>query len=47
MDIFPGSGSIRRKKGRGFEMGRVARWAADKRYPEDVGRERSVKKSSK
>ena len=39
MDIFPDSEFIKRRKGRGFEMGRVVGWAAD-RISEDVGRER-------
>ncbi|KAF8159567.1 anticodon-binding protein [Crassisporium funariophilum] len=30
--IFPGAEFIRRKKGKGFEMGRIAGWAADRGY---------------
>ena len=30
--VFPGSEFIRRKKGKGFEMGRIAGWAADRGY---------------
>ena len=30
--IFPGAEFIRRKKGKGFELGRIAGWAADRGY---------------
>lgn len=30
--VFPGADFIRRKKGKGFEMGRIAGWAADRGY---------------
>ena len=30
--VFPGAEFIRRKKGKGFEMGRIAGWAADRGY---------------
>jgi ribosome production factor 1 len=30
--IFPGAEFIRRKKGKGFELGRIAGWAADREY---------------
>lgn len=30
--IFPGAEFIRRKKGKGFEMGRIAGWAAGRGY---------------
>jgi ribosome production factor 1 len=30
--IFPGAEFIRRKKGKGFEVGRIAGWAADRGY---------------
>ena len=30
--VFPGGEFIRRKKGKGFEMGRIAGWAADRGY---------------
>ncbi|KAG7093963.1 hypothetical protein E1B28_007594 [Marasmius oreades] len=30
--VFPGAGFIRRKKGKGFEMGRIAGWAAGRGY---------------
>ena len=32
MDVFPGAEFVRRKKGRGFEMGRIAEWAAYGEY---------------
>ena len=32
MDVFPGAGFVRRKKGPGFEMGRIAEWAAYGEY---------------
>lgn len=30
--MFPGAEFIRRKKGKGFEVGRIAGWAADRGY---------------
>src|SRR5688572_20957102 len=30
--VFPGAEFRRRKKGKGFEMGRIAAWAADRGY---------------
>ena len=30
--VFPGAEFIRRKKGKGFEMGRIAAWAAGRGY---------------
>lgn len=30
--VFPGAEFIRRKKGKGFEMGRIAGWAAGRGY---------------
>lgn len=30
--VFPGAEFIRRKKGKGFELGRIAGWAADRGY---------------
>ena len=30
--VFPGAEVIRRKKGKGFEMGRIAGWAANRGY---------------
>jgi ribosome production factor 1 len=30
--VFPGAEFIRRKKGKGFEMGRIASWAANRGY---------------
>lgn len=32
VSVFPGSELIRRKKGKGYEMGRIAGWAADREY---------------
>ncbi|TCD68432.1 hypothetical protein EIP91_010833 [Steccherinum ochraceum] len=32
VSIFPGAELIRRKKGKGYEMGRIAGWAADRQY---------------
>ena len=47
VDIFPGSEFIRRKKGRGFEMGRIAGWAADRGYQKMLVVNEDVKKPSK
>jgi len=30
VDVFPGAELVRRKKGRWFEMGKIAGWAADR-----------------
>lgn len=30
--VFPGADFVRRKKGKGFELGRIAGWAADRGY---------------
>ena len=46
VDIFPGSEFIRRKKGRGFEMGRIAGWAADRGYQKMLVVNEDVKKPS-
>ncbi|KAL4254855.1 U3 snoRNP protein/Ribosome production factor 1 [Abortiporus biennis] len=32
VNVLPGAELIRRKKGKGFEMGRIAGWAADREY---------------
>ncbi|KZT06164.1 Brix-domain-containing protein [Laetiporus sulphureus 93-53] len=32
VNVFPGAEFIRRKKGKGFEMGRIAGWAANREY---------------
>ena len=47
VDIFPGAEFIRRKKGRGFEMGRIAGWAADRGYQKMLVVNEDVKKPSK
>ena len=46
VDIFPGAKFIRRKKGRGFEMGRIAGWAADRGYQKMLVVNEDVKKPS-
>ena len=46
VDIFPGAEFIRRKKGRGFEMGRIAGWAADRGYQKVLVVNEDVKKPS-
>ena len=46
VDIFPGAEFIRRKKGRGFEMGRIAGWAADRGYQKMLVVNEDVKKPS-
>lgn len=46
VDIFPGSVFIRRQKGRGFEMGKIAGWAADRGYGKMVVVNENVKKPS-
>jgi len=45
--VFPGSEFIRRKKGKGFEMGRVAGWAADRGYKHICVVNEDMKKPSK
>lgn len=45
-DVFPGAEFIRRKKGRGFEMGRIAGWAADRGYQKMLVVNEDVKKPS-
>lgn len=32
VSVFPGAELVRRKKGKGFEMGRIAGWAAGREY---------------
>ncbi|KAF9786471.1 Brix-domain-containing protein [Thelephora terrestris] len=44
VDIFPGAEFIRRKKGRGFEIGRIAGWAADRGYQKMLVVNEDVKK---
>ena len=44
--IFPSSQFIRRKKGRGFEIGRAAGWAADRVYQKTLVVDEDAKKSS-
>lgn len=46
VDIFPGAEFIRRKKGRGFELGRIAGWAADRGYQKMLVVNEDVKKPS-
>ena len=46
VDVFPGAEFIRRKKGRGFEMGRIAGWAADRGYQKVLVVNEDVKKPS-
>jgi len=46
VDVLPGAKSIRRKKGRGFEMGRIAGWAADRGYQEMLVLNEDMKKPS-
>lgn len=46
VDIFPGAEFIRRKKGRGFEMGRIAGWASDRGYQKMLVVNEDVKKPS-
>jgi ribosome production factor 1 len=47
VDVFPGSEFIQRKKGQGFEMGKIAGWAADRGYGKMVVVNENVKKPSK
>ena len=46
VNVFPGAELIRRKKGKGFEMGRIAGWAADRGYSHLVVVNEDVKKPS-
>jgi len=46
VDIFPGAEFVRRKKGRGFEVGRIAGWAADRGYQKMLVVNEDVKKPS-
>ena len=46
MGVFPGSELIRRKKGKGYEMGRIAGWAADRQYTHLVVVNEDMKKPS-
>ena len=46
VDVFPGAEFIRRKKGRGFEMGRIAGWAADRGYQKMLVVNEDVKRPS-
>lgn len=45
--IFPGGEFIRRKKGKGFEMGRIAGWAAERGYSHLLVVNEDVKKTSR
>lgn len=47
ISVFPGAELIRRKKGKGFEMGRIAGWAANRQYSHLVVVNEDVKKPSK
>ena len=44
--VFPGAEFIRRKKGKGFEMGRIAGWAANRGYSHLVVVNEDMKKPS-
>ncbi|KAI0080147.1 Brix-domain-containing protein [Panus rudis PR-1116 ss-1] len=44
VNVFPGAELIRRKKGKGFEMGRIAGWAADRGYSHMVVVNENMKK---
>lgn len=46
VSVFPGAELIRRKKGKGFEMGRIAGWAADREYSHLVVVNEDMKKPS-
>lgn len=46
VSIFPGAELIRRKKGKGFEMGRVAGWAANRQYSHLIVVNEDMKKPS-
>ena len=45
--VFPGGEFIRRKKGKGFELGRIAGWAADRGYKHLCVVNEDMKKPSK
>lgn len=45
--VFPGAEFIRRKKGKGFEMGRIAGWAAGRGYKHLLVVNENMKKPSK
>lgn len=45
--VFPGAEFIRRKKGKGFEMGRIAGWAANRGYSHLVVVNEDMKQPSK
>ena len=44
--VFPGAEFRRRKKGKGFEMGRIAGWAADRGYKHLIVVNEDMKKPS-
>lgn len=46
VSVFPGAELIRRKKGKGFEMGRIAGWAANRQYSHLVVVNENMKKPS-
>lgn len=46
-DLIPGAELIRRKKGKGFEMGRIAGWAANRGYSSLCVVNEDTKKPSK
>lgn len=46
VSVFPGAEIIRRKKGKGFEMGRIAGWAAGREYTHLVVVNENMKKPS-
>ena len=46
VNVIPGSEFIRRKKGKGFEMGRVAAWAANRGYSNMIVVNEDMKKPS-
>lgn len=47
VSVFPGAEFIRRKRGHGFELGRIAGWAANRGYGAMVVVNEDVKKPSK
>lgn len=47
VSVFPGAELIRRKKGKGYEMGRIAGWAAGREYTHLVVVNEDMKKPSK
>lgn len=46
VNVLPGAEFIRRKKGKGFEMGRIAGWAAGRGYSHMVVVNEDTKKPS-